>query len=147
MCFFAITFALYIWPVGFLGEDKLNYLTGEGMWTPEYEVYGSGYCQEFSPQYKSLKSISLYFTHFTESAPVEGEIYLTISDTNENVLFHKTLACSEISFGSYFPIELNLSLSSTENYYLTVNFSGEPLSNSMISLQRRLLPRWWETMI
>ena len=132
--FFIITFALFIWPVGFISEDTSNYLTGEGSWTPEYEMYGSGYCQEFSPQYRNLQSICLYFTHLTEQAPTEGKIFLAINDAEDNLLFNTNIACNNISFNSYHPIETNLKLSPGKSYFLTINLSSEIEQTTRLSV-------------
>ena len=111
--------ALLVWPVGWAREDAVNYLTGEGAWTMETTADNPGFCQEFVPQYDSLKSFSLLFQSMGEGQ-VLGEASIIISDENDKIVLQKILPYSELNLGSYTEIEADLRLKAGKTYYLNV---------------------------
>ena len=87
---FVVEFVCLIWPVHWLGEEKVNFLAGEGSWTLESQGEVIGYCQEFQPEYPSIKSIGIVAT--TGEKPLgSGEMLVVVTDGNAQVLFRITI--------------------------------------------------------
>lgn len=122
--FFAAEFICLIWPVRWLGEEKVNFLSGEGSWTLESEGKIVGYCQEFIPEYRNVKSIGIVAT--TGEKPLGcGEMLVAVTDSSNQVLFRTEVLYEQLTLDTYEDISMNLILNPREKYYLSVNFETD----------------------
>ncbi len=100
-------------------EDKTNYLTGEGSWEQEQGPEASGFCQAFRPQASHLRMIS--FLMGKDGVTVQdGQVTVTISDAENNILFEESRSFAKISNGSFTDVGMDLELSPGKTYYLTL---------------------------
>lgn len=98
--FFAAEFICLIWPVRCLGEEKVNFLSGEGSWTLETEGKIVGYCQEFIPEYRNVKSIGIVAT--TGEKPLgSGEMLVAVTDSSDQVLFRTEVLYEQLTLDTY----------------------------------------------
>lgn len=121
---FAAEFICLIWPVRWLGEEKVNFLTGEGSWTLESPGEIVGYCQEFTPEYHSVKSIGIVATT-GEKQLGSGDMFVVITDSSDQVLFRTEVPYEQLTLDAYEDISVNLTLNPREKYYLSVNFETD----------------------
>ncbi|MDE6699992.1 MAG: hypothetical protein K2K10_03115, partial [Acetatifactor sp.] len=88
-------------------EDKTNYLTGEGSWEQEQGPEASGFCQAFRPQASHLRMIS--FLMGKDGVTVQdGQVTVTISDAENNILFEESRSFAKISNGSFTDVGMDL---------------------------------------
>ncbi len=108
-------------PLGRVGEDRENFLSGEGSWGVEDDQAAAKFIQEFRPSYRKLNGISLLFFQNGQTVP-DGDVTITICDQKGNVLTSRVLSYSVIRLGTYTDINnLDLSLNPRRSYYLTVD--------------------------
>lgn len=121
---FAAEFICLIWPARWLGEEKVNILFGEGSWTLESEREIVGYCQEFIPEYRNVKSIGIVATT-GEKQLGSGEMLVVVTDSSDQVLFWTEIPYAQLTLDTYENISMNLTLNPREKYYLSVNFETD----------------------
>lgn len=117
--FFLLELFLLIGPPRFLEEDAVNWLTGEGSFSLESQDSEVLYCQEFKPEYDRLESIGLVIAD--EEIWNGGAAAVTISDSNNEILFEAEIPYDQLSKGYNGKIETNLKFSSlNQSYYLNI---------------------------
>lgn len=117
---FIIEMFVLIGPPRFLREDKVNFLTGEGS-RPLESLGGEFLCrQEFRPEYDRLESIGVVIED-GEEWDRGGEAVITISDSNNEILFETEASYEQLSKGYSGKIETDLKfLSLEQSYYLNI---------------------------
>lgn len=111
---FAVEFICLIGPVRWLGEEKVNFLTGEGSWTLEAQEEIVGYCQEFAPEYRSVKSIGIVATTGGKQLR-SGEMRVVVTDSNDQALFFTAIPYEQLTLDTYEDISMNLNLKPRES--------------------------------
>ncbi|MDE7269514.1 MAG: sulfatase-like hydrolase/transferase [Acetatifactor sp.] len=104
---------------GVLGEDAINYHTGEGSWEEEQSAETSVFCQEFVPKYGHLRSFSFLMGKEGVTQP-DGAVIVQILDAQDQVLFEETKSFSEIRDGRFTDVTANLELSTRSTYRLVL---------------------------
>lgn len=117
--FLLLELFLMLGPNGWLGEEKVNFLTGEGSWVLEQAGEdGQAVCQVFTPQYRNLDSIGILVVF--EAPAIDGHASFVVSDKNKNILFETEIPYTELAYDGYKDIPVNLTLSRNQEYYLTI---------------------------
>lgn len=118
-CFLLLELFLMIGPSGWLREEKVNYLSGEGSWALEQSNEdGQAVCQVFTPQHQYLDSIGIVVV--SGSSELNGYAFISVSDKDKNILFETEIPYSRLAFGGYTNIPMNLTLSKNQEYYLSI---------------------------
>ncbi len=117
--FFVVEMVLMLGPKGWAREEQVNYLTGEGMWLEQMTSDALGFCQEFTPQYRNIKSIGIVFSDQVGELG-EGSVIVSISDKRNEVLFAKTIPYQDLELDRYTDIYINITLIPGKKYYLSV---------------------------
>lgn len=116
--FFVLEMALLVWPVGWLGEDQVNFLSGDGSWDMESREGSFACCQEFRPEYKNLKSIGIVISG--EENLSGGSAVIAVADSENRILFETRIPYEEVELGSFTDIEMDLPKSPGDRCYLSV---------------------------
>lgn len=121
--FFLLEMALLVWPVGWLAEDAVHWLAGEG--SMNLEVQGNSFfcCQEFRPEYGNLKSISIVLAGEKEIG--DGNALITVTDSDNQILFHEKIPYERMEMESYTDIDMNLLLRPGKSYFLSVELEAD----------------------
>lgn len=100
-------------------EERVNYLTGEGSWGETQTQETASFCQEFTPEYRQLSSLS-FLMGMEGVTKRDGSVKVIVSDGDNKSLYEETLGFDRIVDGSYTDVNLNLKLSVGKPYYLTL---------------------------
>lgn len=104
---------------GVMGEDVVNFHSGEGSWELQLTAENPGICQEFTPQYNTLQLLSVLA--YKENITVQDAgMRIVISDRNNEIVYQKDLDIAQVENGRFTDIQVNLELSAGKTYYLTV---------------------------
>lgn len=104
---------------GWQRGEEINSLSGEGSWALEQSGEdGQAVCQIFRPQYQYLDSISIVVT--SGSPELDGCASISVSDRDRNILFETKIPYTELAYGRYTDIPVNLTLSRNQEYYLSI---------------------------
>ncbi len=121
---FLLEMALFVWPVGWLKEDILNFLTGEVSWDMEHQGDSFSCRQKFRPEGGNLESIGIVI-----SSPEElygGNAVITISDSGDRVLFETLLPYEDVNLNAFTNIAIDPPLNrSGQNCYLSVHLEAD----------------------
>lgn len=130
---FLLEMALLVWPVGWLREDVLNYLTGEGSWNMECRD-GSFACrQKFRPEYNNLESIGIVIS--SEEALSGGNAVIVISDTKDKVLFETSIPYESATIDAYTKIKIEPPINrAARTCYLSVYLEADGNGNVPVLL-------------
>ena len=104
---------------GVLGEDVVNYHTGEGSREVEQSAETSVFCQEFVPKYGHLHSFSFLMGKEGVTQP-DGAVIVQIQDAQGQTLFEMTKPFSEIRDGRFTDVTADLELLSGHSYRLVL---------------------------
>lgn len=107
-----------IWPLGLLREDVSYLLKGYGRASFQEEDAPGVYYQYFKPEYRNLKSISLFFENEQEASE-KAAVIVQILD-GEEAVFEKRLSAKEMTFDSYMTIPTELTLHTGQTYAICV---------------------------
>lgn len=119
LAFFLLEIFLMLGPRGWLRGEEVNGLSGEGSWGLEQSGEdGQDVCQSFRPRHRNLDRIGIVVT--SQSSASEGHAYISVSDRDGNILFETEIPYTELVYGRYMDIPVNLTLSRNKEYYLSV---------------------------
>ena len=111
---------------GVLGKDVTRFLTGEGSWEEEMSDDVTAFGQRFMPRHKKLHSVS-FLMDMGNITSYDGLVTVSVRNEEQEVLFEKELSFSEIADGSFTDVEIDLSLSTFNNYYLILESTPSSL--------------------
>lgn len=121
---FLLEMTLLVWPVGWLKEDIVNYLTGEGSWVMERQETSFACSQKFRPQNNNLDGIGIVIS--SEEELRGGNAIIVISDTKNRVLFETSLPYEDAELDAYTHIEIAPPLNqSGRSCYLSVYLEAD----------------------
>lgn len=119
LAFLMLELFLMLGPQGWLRGEVFNGLSGENSWGMELSGEdGQAVCQIFRPRHRNLNTIGIVVT--SQSEVSDGHAHIDVSDMEGNILFESEVPYTELEFGRYLDIPVDLTLSNKEDYYLTV---------------------------
>lgn len=119
LAFMLLELVFMIGPDGWLRGEQVSGLSGEGSWALEQsDGDGQAVCQVFRPRHRNLDRIGIVVTSGTPA--YDGNASVTVTDRDENILFETEIPYTELSYGRYTDIPVNLTLARNQEYYLTV---------------------------
>lgn len=119
LVFLLLEIYLMLGPQGWLRGEEINGLSGEGSWGLEQSGEdGQAVCQSFRPRHRNLDRIGIVVT--SQSPASEGHVYISVSNRDGNILFETEIPYTELVYGRYMDIPVNLTLSRNKEYYLSV---------------------------
>lgn len=110
---------------GVMEEDITHYHSGEGSYFLEQSQSRDHDTQRFVPSYKHLKTYS--FLVELPRQDWDGIVNFQIRDRSDQLLFEQRFTGTELQNGAYTDVDVELSLHSGENYYVTLQ--SEPASD------------------
>ena len=99
------------------------------------EVNEDGILQYFTPQYNYLKSIELFVVNL--SPDMEGDLELSLSDTEGNVIYHEIYDIVSITPGEFRNYEIFKKVIPGEQYILHLSYNGEEEKPQIMVSERR----------
>ncbi|MBD5461409.1 MAG: hypothetical protein HDR26_10780, partial [Lachnospiraceae bacterium] len=102
-------------------EKETHYLTGEGSFFLAAENERE-FCQEFIPGHDAVLDLVGISFHKAESESADCEIYVSVKDGEDNLLFEKSLDFAELNNNAYTYIDTKIRLKKGALYYLRINF-------------------------
>lgn len=95
--------------------------------------------QEFEPQYNRLKSVGLFLANLYPET--DGEICLSIADSDGMLIFQKRYEAAAIPTGEFYEYEIGKSVNPGECYELRLSYQGnsEEIPQVMVSERNKNL--------